>query len=329
MIHNPGRQLRLLGSLGIVIVFCLLAAPVPRAGTVTVFGPQTLTRTTGSPNVFTFNFVTGATTSPFLLHIDNHGVTSAVVTLNGVQILGPNDFKATKSDDWKKDRDWDDDDWERDDDLRKGGDDKSRKDRDDDWRGDHDWKAVIERTVTLRPTGNNLRIELRSKPGSHLSVRISGAGDTTPPTITASASPAANAAGWNRTDVQVSFACSDSGSGVATCPASRLVNTEGQGQVVTGTAVDKAGNTAAASVTLNIDKTAPTISATMAPLPTATGWLNGSTTVTFVCADDRSGIASCPAPRVVTTEGVGQVVSGTATDTAGNTAAASVTLNID
>ena len=325
----------------VILALCLLAAPVPRAGTLTIFGPKTLTRTTGSPNVFNFTFVTGAATGPFLLHIDNHGVTSAVVTLNGVEILGPDECKATRSDDWKKRRDWDDDDWDRDDDSRNSRDrdsrndrdDRSRKDRDDEWRGDHDWKAVIERVVKLRPTGNNtLRIELRSKPGTHLSVMISGTGgvtDTTPPTIAATAAPAANGAGWNRGDVQVTFVCSDSGSGVSVCPPARLVNTEGRAQVIAGTATDKAGNTATASVTLNIDKTAPTILGSVTPAPNEFGWVNQNATVSFACTDALSGVATCSAPVTVSAEGGSQSVPGAAADVAGNTATASVAVSLD
>src|SRR5712664_3291889 len=94
--HRPLVYLRT------IAVLVALAATTPRADTITVFGSQTLTRTTGSPNIFNFTFAAGRTTGPYILHIDNHGVTSAVVTLNGVQILGPNDFKATGPDDWKK-----------------------------------------------------------------------------------------------------------------------------------------------------------------------------------------------------------------------------------
>ena len=154
MSRTPGRQYQLLGSLSSSVVVCLLAATAPLADSVAVFGPQTLTRTTGSPNVFNFTFAVGAAASPYVLQIDNHGVASAVVTLNGAQIIGPSDFKAIRSDDWKKRGEWDDDDWDREDTSRKGGGDKARKDRDDEWRGDHDWKAVIERTVTLRRIGS-------------------------------------------------------------------------------------------------------------------------------------------------------------------------------
>ncbi|MCU1382349.1 MAG: Neogenin [Acidobacteria bacterium] len=320
---------------------------MPRAGTVTLFGPRTLTRTTGAPNVFTFNFVTGAAAAPYVLHIDNHGVTSGVVTLNGVQILGPNDFKASGRDDWMKDRDWDDDDWYRDgssgqdrgDKDRKAGDskdrrdgaDNDRKDRDDEWRGDHDWKAVIERTVSLRPTGGNvLRIELRSKPGTHLSVRIDGTAavtDTTPPVITAVVSPAPNSAAWNRTDVQVSFVCSDTGSGIATCPAVQTLSTAGANQIVRGTATDKAGNTAVATATVSIDTTPPTITAAVSPAPNASGWIGSDATITFTCQDALSGIASCPPPIAVTVDGA-QTFTGTARDRAGNDATAAITVTI-
>src|SRR5882757_709123 len=122
MSPKPGRRRRLLGSASTIAVICVLAGTAPRAGTVTIFGPQTLTRTTGAPNVFTFSFVTGTAVKPYILHIDNHGVSSAVVTLNGVQILGPNDFKSSGRDDWKKSSDWDDDDWYRDDNSRRGRD---------------------------------------------------------------------------------------------------------------------------------------------------------------------------------------------------------------
>jgi hypothetical protein len=83
--------------------------------------------------------------------------------------------------------------------------------------------------------------------------------DKTPPTITASVSPRPNANGWHKTPVTVTFTCSDTLSGMDLCPSPVTVATEGAGQVITGTAVDKAGNTAAAAVTLNIDASAPAI----------------------------------------------------------------------
>jgi hypothetical protein len=89
--------------------------------------------------------------------------------------------------------------------------------------------------------------------------------DKTVPTITATVSPSPNAYGWNNTDVTVTFTCSDSLSGIASCPAPVAVTTEGAGQVIVDTAVDKAGNSATASVKLNIDKTPPSISLSASP----------------------------------------------------------------
>jgi hypothetical protein len=149
------------------------------------------------------------------------------------------------------------------------------------------------------------------------------------PKIKAIVTPAPNANGWHKSDVTVTFECSDYLSGVAECTPPLTVSTEGAGQVVTGTAADKAGNDATASVTLNIDKTEPTITAAVEPPANANGWHNTDVTVTFECSDSLSGVAECPADVTVTTEGAGQVVTGTAADKAGNDATTSVTLNID
>lgn len=65
----------------------------------TVFGPKHYVRSAGEPNVYTETFaLPGQVVAPYLLRIDNgnqdgtNRVTSATVTLNGVQVAGPNDF---------------------------------------------------------------------------------------------------------------------------------------------------------------------------------------------------------------------------------------------
>jgi alpha-tubulin suppressor-like RCC1 family protein len=80
--------------------------------------------------------------------------------------------------------------------------------------------------------------------------------------------------------------------------------------------------------TYTVDVTPPTITPRVSPTPTATGWNNTDVTVTFVCADN-SGVVNCPAPVVINQDGAGQVVTGTASDGAGNQASGSVTVNID
>ncbi|MBI5755989.1 MAG: HYR domain-containing protein, partial [Nitrospirae bacterium] len=83
--------------------------------------------------------------------------------------------------------------------------------------------------------------------------------DSIPPTINATLSPLPNLAGWNNTDVSVTFSCSDAETGIASCPSIVTVTEEGAGHVITGTAVDVAGNSTVASVTVNIDKTLPIV----------------------------------------------------------------------
>src|SRR5207237_2377251 len=83
--------------------------------------------------------------------------------------------------------------------------------------------------------------------------------DRTSPNVHTTLVPSPNAFGWNNTGVTVSFTCSDALSGVASCPSSQTVSTEGANQNIAGTATDLAGNTAAGSTSVNVDKTPPVI----------------------------------------------------------------------
>ena len=165
---------------------------------------------------------------------------------------------------------------------------------------------------------------------------LSGAGlavaaDTTPPTITAAVTPAPNANGWNRTNVTVRFTCADTESGIAVCPAAIVVRTEGSQQVISGTARDKAGNSASASVTLNIDKTPPVVTATRSPMANSSGWSASPVTVTFAATDSLSGVApgSLTAPAVLGDRRNGSA-KGVATDLAGNVGTFTLTgINVD
>jgi hypothetical protein len=163
--------------------------------------------------------------------------------------------------------------------------------------------------------------------------------DTTPPSAGASASPAATAAGWNSAPVTVSLTATDA-SGVASInwslsgattatgsaaggSASVLVENDGV-TTVTYSATDTYNNTSAAqTITVRIDKQDPAITGTA----NHAGWTNQDVVVTFDCQDQLglSGIASCPTPVTVSTEGDNQEVSGSATDNAGNSASTSVT----
>jgi hypothetical protein len=189
-------------------------------------------------------------------------------------------------------------------------------------------QSVSEVNVTIFPgLTNTLSVQVRGKAGGVLTVQVIGV-DKDPPIITTSVSPSPNPAGWNNSPVTVTFTCSDKTSGVASCPSPVTVSTEVANQVISGTATDLAGNTAASSVTINLDMTPPTIVGTISPPPDDGGWNSSAVTVTFSCGDALSGVASCSSPVAVTTEGAGQVITGTATDIAGNTATIDVRVNI-
>jgi len=184
-------------------------------------------------------------------------------------------------------------------------------------------------TVTLAEGSNTITVTATDAAGNVGTASVTVILDTMPPTISASVSPLPNAAGWNKANVTVSFGCSETGSGIASCPAPVTVNTEAADQVISGTATDLAGNTASTSVTVNLDLTPPIITPSVVPAPNAAGWNRTDPTVTFTCLDDLSGIATCPVSQTVTAEGAGQDISIAAEDAAGNPATISVTISLD
>jgi hypothetical protein len=147
--------------------------------------------------------------------------------------------------------------------------------------------------------------------------------DLTKPIITASQAPAKNGGGWNNSDVTVTFDCADALSGVASCPAPKTVSVETFGTIVGGTAIDNAGNTESTSLTLKLDKTAPTITGSTDRAPNAAHWYNDDVTVAFVGSDDRSGVKSLTG-SVTLGEGENQHVDGTVVDAADNSASTTV-----
>jgi hypothetical protein len=153
--------------------------------------------------------------------------------------------------------------------------------------------------------------------------------DRTAPTITAIVSQASNGGGWNNADVTVTFQCADALAGVASCPQPVTLTEDGANQEVTGTALDRAGNSTTTSVTVSIDKSKPFIVASRTAA-NSYGWNNTNVTVTYTCTDAVSGIASCSDPAAVSAEGAAQSRTGTAVNHAGLTATATVDdINID
>jgi hypothetical protein len=155
--------------------------------------------------------------------------------------------------------------------------------------------------------------------------------DLTAPTIELHRSPAADDAGWNNTDVLVSWTCTDTLSGAVDTGGSVLLSAEEAEQSALGSCADKAGNTSTDGVRhVSIDKTAPTLQLSRSPAPNGRGWNNTDVDVTWTCADALSGATDAGGHRTVVTEGAGQSVGATCTDLAGNSSSDSVTgINID
>lgn len=299
------------------LLLALLACVAVQADTF-IFGPQTFSGT-GRAVVVRPSFTVATGGSGYTLRVQNQGVLAAFVVLNGRVVLRPSNFynppdpTSRETDPWLTD--WD------------------RVQRD--WRANRVDQTVslIEKPVTLRAGSNELVVAFISRIGTSFTLEIVKTGtDTTPPIITTTVVPPPNANGWNNSNVTVTFTCTDADSGIATCPAPQAVSSEGAKQVVSGTATDRSGNTASASVTLNIDKTAPVVSATQSPAANANGWNSGPVTVTFSATDSLSNVApgSLTPPVTLSADGTGLSASGEATDLAGNKGSTTRTgINID
>ncbi len=288
------------GVLRTWVAAALIALPsTAAAGTFVAFGPENYVRGTGDPVPVTKSFTVLNPNTSYTIRINNGGLTdgefepvsSSVFVLNGVQIVGPNEFNQNVT--------------------------------------------VLDKPVTLVAT-NELTVELRGKPGGGVTVQIFGV-DNDPPSITAAVNPPPNTAGWNNTNVTVTFTCADTTSGIATCPSPVLVDTEGANQVVSGTAVDRAGNTASTSVTLNIDKTRPAVTITSPP---SLSLFAASPITVSGTSDDPgapvvvNGIQASVSGGTFTATGVplregSNLLTAVATDQAGNVATSSITVVLD
>ncbi|WP_444705554.1 hypothetical protein [Microbacterium aurantiacum] len=162
--------------------------------------------------------------------------------------------------------------------------------------------------------------------GYVLSMAIVGVAsvDEVAPVPSAAQAPAANAAGWNNTDVTVSWNWSDGdGSGIDPAACQATTTSVGEGaQILSGSCTDRAGNTGTATHPVKIDKTAPTLR------PTLKGGLiwYGSKVTVKANATDRggSGIASSSCQPVNTSTPGPRTLTCTATDRAGNTTTVTV-----
>jgi DNA-binding beta-propeller fold protein YncE len=186
--------------------------------------------------------------------------------------------------------------------------------------------------------------------------------DNIPPVVAVTATKADGSSypanTWTNQTATVQFSCSDNGAGVASCPAARVLSSDGVTAAVSGTATDRAGNQATAGFgPVKIDKTPPVLSGM--PGPGCSLWPPNGKMVrvaTVSAADATAGVApgsftiagasneppsasqisivpngaggydiSLQADRLGTGTGRVYTLTATATDLAGNVATATAT----
>lgn len=181
--------------------------------------------------------------------------------------------------------------------------------------------------VTADTTGTTFTCTATSAGGT-ASRSVTIRRDATPPSVLfGAASPAANAAGWNRSTVSVPFSGADATSGIASLtPATSPLTFTGEGADLraTVTAENGAGITnAVTSPSVRIDRTAPGVTIAT-PAVGATYARDQVVAASYACTDALSGVAGCTgtvangAPVPTGTSG-SLVFEVSATDAAGNT----------
>lgn len=161
--------------------------------------------------------------------------------------------------------------------------------------------------------------------------------DTLAPTASPTPSVAANASGWNNTDVTVTWNWADEvgGTGIddANCEVSTTSSAEGTALTLGATCQDLAGNVATASYSLKIDRTPPVASAGQTPPANAAGWNDTDVTVAWNWSDAAGGagldVGTCAISSTSSGEGNPVVVSATCSDLAGNSGSEFHSVRVD
>jgi hypothetical protein len=178
------------------------------------------------------------------------------------------------------------------------------------------------------PAATSVSFENGVRNGDGLVIISYEQGDNTVPTASPTQSPAANSAGWNNSDVTVSWNWADEAGGSGLDPANCITSTTSSGEGVltlNATCQDVAGNSNSATYTVMVDKTAPTLNPVVSPNPVPVG---GTATASPNASDALSGIASQSCDAVDTSTVGSKTIICTATDNAGNASSASVSYSV-
>jgi hypothetical protein len=155
--------------------------------------------------------------------------------------------------------------------------------------------------------------------------------DATGPVVSAAPGRAPDSNGWYNHALLVTFTGADATSGVNTCVDPQTYSgPDNQNASVSGSCVDRAGNSTTKVFGLSYDSTGPVVTATPSRAPDANGWYNHALTVGFSGTDATSGLESCVSAQSYSgPDSQNASVLGSCRDRAGNSTADVFALSYD
>jgi hypothetical protein len=147
-----------------------------------------------------------------------------------------------------------------------------------------------------------------------------------PPEISVTTVGTLGANGWYRSNVTVNWAVVGAESSTGCDAVTLTVDTPGTKITCSAT---NGGDATSKSVTIKLDKTAPTAAPVPARQPDANGWYNKPLAVAFSGTDATSGIAACTSSSYGGPDNASALLAGSCSDNAGNSAGASLGFKYD
>ncbi|MDQ3645512.1 MAG: PxKF domain-containing protein [Actinomycetota bacterium] len=192
-------------------------------------------------------------------------------------------------------------------------------------------------TYSIAPTVSDSGTGSYNTSGGAFTFQVNST-DTTTPSISYALNPATadGSNGWYKSNVTLDWTVSDPESTVTTTGCvDRTIDADQAATTYSCSASSAGGESGPVTVSIKRDATAPTIIATAKTADESTytsgTWTNQDVTVSYTCSDATSGLAgACPSPQTFSTTTVGQSVSNSVADFAGNLGISNVIeINID
>jgi hypothetical protein len=161
---------------------------------------------------------------------------------------------------------------------------------------------------------------------SILMLLLAPSAGASPPEISVTIAGTLGANGWYRSNVTINWTVVGAEYSEGCNAVTLSVDTLGQKITCRAT---NGGDETSKSVTIKLDKTAPTASAVPSRAPDANGWYNQPLTVGYTGTDATSGIASCSSSSYGGPDNATAAVAGSCADTAGNAASATFSFKYD